>query len=89
MKRDYQTVSENHAKEFFTHSLFLELNPQVHQYLEEHLMKTLSTKSSLLVAPNPNRRREFLKRRMSVKGAIKKTRTINVDCKYKLYEFLM
>lgn len=45
-------------------------------------MKSLSTKSSLLMAPNPSRRREFLKRRMSVKGAIKKTRTINVDCKY-------
>lgn len=57
------------------------LNPQVHQYLEGHLMKSLSTKSSLLMNPNPNRRREFLKRRMSVRGAIKKTRTINVDCK--------
>lgn len=74
---ELESISVNHV--FI--STFLELNPQVHQYLEEHLMKSLSAKSSLLVAPNPNRRSQFLKRRMSVRGAIKKTRTINVDCK--------
>lgn len=64
--------------------MIIELNPQVHQYLEEHLMKTLSTKSSLLVAPGSSRRGRYLKRRMSVRGAIKKTRTINVDCEYEV-----
>nr|XP_018905270.1 PREDICTED: probable phosphorylase b kinase regulatory subunit alpha isoform X2 [Bemisia tabaci] len=51
------------------------LNLQVEQYLEEHLLKCMSSKSSLLncrAAQNS----KSLKRRMSVKGAIKKTRSI-------------
>lgn len=46
-------------------------------------MKTLSTKSLLLCTPGITKRRaRDVKRKMSVKGAIKKTRSINVDCKY-------
>lgn len=56
------------------------LNPQVHQYLEEHLVKSLSHKSTLLTSAAPrNRNRLLLKRRASVRGAVKKTRSINVD----------
>lgn len=62
-------------------SLFIELNPQVHQYLEEHLVKSLSTKSSLLITSGSRTRIKNLRRRMSIRGAVKKTRSINVDCK--------
>ncbi|XP_030754514.1 probable phosphorylase b kinase regulatory subunit alpha [Sitophilus oryzae] len=56
------------------------LNPQVHHYLEEHLMKSLSQKSTLLVSSaTRNRNRHVLRRRVSVRGAVKKTRSINVD----------
>ncbi|KAJ8912271.1 hypothetical protein NQ315_008318 [Exocentrus adspersus] len=55
------------------------LNPQVHSYLEEHLVRSLSYKSSLLMTPGPRPRNKNLKRRMSVRGAVKKTRSINVD----------
>ncbi|XP_060531826.1 probable phosphorylase b kinase regulatory subunit alpha isoform X1 [Cylas formicarius] len=56
------------------------LNPQVHQYLEEHLVKSLSHRSMLLMPNAPrNRNRHYLKRKMSVRGAVKKTRSINVD----------
>ncbi|XP_077292569.1 putative phosphorylase b kinase regulatory subunit alpha isoform X2 [Arctopsyche grandis] len=55
------------------------LNPQVQQYLEEHLMKSFSHKWSLLTQTRGNRNNRSLRRRMSVKGAIKKTRSINVD----------
>ncbi|XP_044256007.1 probable phosphorylase b kinase regulatory subunit alpha isoform X1 [Tribolium madens] len=55
------------------------LNPQVHQYLEEHLVKSLSSKSSLLKQTHGRSSRKHLRRRMSVRGAIKKTRSINVD----------
>ncbi|KAG8296765.1 Phosphorylase b kinase regulatory subunit alpha [Homalodisca vitripennis] len=50
------------------------LNPQVEQYLEEHMMKCLTQKSTLL--KRPVSRNRTLRRRMSVKGAIKKTRSI-------------
>ncbi|XP_038213012.1 probable phosphorylase b kinase regulatory subunit alpha isoform X2 [Zerene cesonia] len=53
------------------------LNPQVQSYLEEHLLKSFSTKFSLL--SRPAARGRSLRRRMSVRGAIKKTRSINVD----------
>ncbi|XP_075211553.1 putative phosphorylase b kinase regulatory subunit alpha isoform X4 [Lycorma delicatula] len=54
------------------------LNPQVEQYLDEHLMKS-SHRSSLLVKPT-SKHRMNPRRRMSVKGAIKKTRSIiNAD----------
>ncbi|XP_065172771.1 probable phosphorylase b kinase regulatory subunit alpha, partial [Atheta coriaria] len=54
------------------------LNPRVGEYLEEHLMKCFSNKTSLLLVTNPSRRGRHLKRKMSVKGLIKRTRSINV-----------
>lgn len=54
------------------------LNPQVEQYLDEHLMKS-SHPTSLLVK-STSKQRMNPRRRMSVKGAIKKTRSIiNAD----------
>uniref|UniRef100_A0A1B6E1M5 Phosphorylase b kinase regulatory subunit n=1 Tax=Clastoptera arizonana TaxID=38151 RepID=A0A1B6E1M5_9HEMI len=54
------------------------LNPQVEQYLDEHMMKSLTQRTSLLTRPLS--RNKVLRRRMSVKGAIKKTRSIiNVE----------
>ncbi|XP_018569605.1 probable phosphorylase b kinase regulatory subunit alpha isoform X2 [Anoplophora glabripennis] len=55
------------------------LNPQVHSYLEEYLVKSLSHKSLLLLTSGIRPRTRNLKRRMSVRGAVKKTRSINVD----------
>ncbi|XP_047989219.1 probable phosphorylase b kinase regulatory subunit alpha isoform X3 [Leguminivora glycinivorella] len=55
------------------------LNPQVQSYLEEHLIKSFSTKLSFLSRPAGANNPRMLKRRMSVRGAIKKTRSINVD----------
>ncbi|XP_059060118.1 probable phosphorylase b kinase regulatory subunit alpha isoform X2 [Achroia grisella] len=54
------------------------LNPKVQSYLEEHLLKSFSNKVSVLSKPPASRTRS-LRRRMSVRGAIKKTRSINVD----------
>ncbi|XP_050677140.1 probable phosphorylase b kinase regulatory subunit alpha isoform X4 [Leptidea sinapis] len=54
------------------------LNPQVQSYLEEHLLKSFSNKFSFMSRPSGSRSRT-LRRRMSVRGAIKKTRSINVD----------
>ena len=54
--------------------IFVGLNPQVEQYLEEHMMKTLSSRTTLLTRPLS--RNKMIRRRMSVKGAIKKTRSI-------------
>lgn len=65
--------------QIFIHFI-LGLNPQVQQYLEEHLMKSFSHKSSLLTQTRGNRHNRMMRRRMSCKGAIKKTRSINVDC---------
>lgn len=61
---------------------FLELNAQVQKYLEEHLMKSFSNRWSLLAQPRGRRDVRAIRRKMSVKGAIKKTRSINVDCLY-------
>ncbi|XP_061706140.1 probable phosphorylase b kinase regulatory subunit alpha isoform X3 [Cydia pomonella] len=55
------------------------LNPQVQSYLEEHLLKSFSNKLSFLPRPAGAPNARMLKRRMSVRGAIKKTRSINVD----------
>ncbi|XP_063823530.1 probable phosphorylase b kinase regulatory subunit alpha isoform X1 [Ostrinia nubilalis] len=55
------------------------LNLQVQSYLEEHLLKSFSNKLSLLPRPAGARNPRSLRRRMSVRGAIKKTRSINVD----------
>ncbi|XP_043267973.1 probable phosphorylase b kinase regulatory subunit alpha isoform X1 [Venturia canescens] len=54
------------------------LNPQVHQYLEEHLMRPFPHRTGLLNR-SVGRSRSTLRRRMSVKGAIKKTRSIAVE----------
>ncbi|PZC75659.1 hypothetical protein B5X24_HaOG205766 [Helicoverpa armigera] len=55
------------------------LNPEVQSYLEEHLLKSFSNKISFLPRPMGARNARALRRRMSVRGAIKKTRSINVD----------
>lgn len=59
-----------------------ELNPAVQAYLDEHLLRSISHKNSLAGMRGGSLRPRNLRRRMSVKGAIKKTRSINVDCKY-------
>ena len=60
------------------------LDPEVEKYLEEHLGKKItkppSTHCQLLTRCVP-RGEKLLKRRMSVKGAIKKTRSITVERK--------
>ena len=56
------------------------INPQVQNYLEQHMMKCLNPKVTLLNSrPGSSRQRPSLLRRMSVKGAIKKTRSIIND----------
>ncbi|XP_030028189.2 probable phosphorylase b kinase regulatory subunit alpha isoform X3 [Manduca sexta] len=55
------------------------LNPQVQSYLEEHVVKSLWHKPSVLARAPGARHARALRRRMSVRGAIKKTRSINVD----------
>ncbi|XP_035742135.1 probable phosphorylase b kinase regulatory subunit alpha isoform X3 [Vespa mandarinia] len=54
------------------------LNPQVQQYLDEHLMRALPHRIGLLNKPLV-RTGKNLRRRMSVKGAIKKTRSIAIE----------
>ncbi|XP_076645231.1 putative phosphorylase b kinase regulatory subunit alpha isoform X1 [Halictus rubicundus] len=54
------------------------LNPQVQQYLEEHLMRAFPHRTGLLNRPIIKSAKN-LKRKMSVKGAIKKTRSIAVE----------
>lgn len=56
------------------------LNPDVQAYLNEHLFRSFSHKSTVSVQQKTLRPRQ-LRRRMSCKGAIKKTRSINADCK--------
>ncbi|KAK9886885.1 hypothetical protein WA026_019143 [Henosepilachna vigintioctopunctata] len=56
------------------------LNPQVQTYLEEYLFKSLSTKSTILESASGGKsKHKHLMRKMSVRGAIKKTRSINID----------
>ncbi|XP_025263089.1 probable phosphorylase b kinase regulatory subunit alpha isoform X2 [Camponotus floridanus] len=55
------------------------LNPQIQQYLEEHLMRPFPHRTGLLNKPGPIRTGKNLRRKMSVKGAIKKTRSIAVE----------
>lgn len=52
-------------------------------YLNEHLFRSFSHKSTVSVRQTTLRPRQ-LRRRMSCKGAIKKTRSINADCKLQL-----
>nr|CAD7202451.1 unnamed protein product [Timema douglasi] len=51
------------------------LNPQVQKYLEDHLLKSLVPRPQLLNRAVV-RKGKMLKRKMSVRGAIKKTRSI-------------
>lgn len=60
------------------------LNPQVQTYLEEHLLKSLAPRSQLLNRP-AIRKGSTMRRRMSVKGAIKKTRSIAVEREYHIH----
>lgn len=55
------------------------LNPSVQSYLEEHLLRSFSHRASTTSIRSSGLRPRNLRRRMSVKGAIKKTRSINVD----------
>lgn len=58
----------------------LELNTEVEQYLDEHIVKSFTNQSTLLTCmPSKNAK---IKRKMSVKGAIKKTRSFMLDGKY-------
>lgn len=59
------------------------LNPDVQAYLNEHLFRSFSQKSTVSVRQTTLRPRQ-LRRRMSCKGAIKKTRSINADSKLKM-----
>lgn len=56
------------------------LHPDVQTYLDEHLLRSFSNRSTMNLRGG-NLRPRNLRRRMSCKGAIKKTRSINVDCK--------
>lgn len=58
------------------------LHPDVQTYLDEHLLRSFSHRSMMNLRGAQLRPRH-LRRRMSCKGAIKKTRSINVDCKYR------
>ncbi|XP_056637875.1 probable phosphorylase b kinase regulatory subunit alpha isoform X2 [Diorhabda carinulata] len=55
------------------------LNPQVQQYMEEHSVRSLSHRYSLLPVARVGPKNKHLMRKMSVRGAVKKTRSINVD----------
>ncbi|XP_022208957.1 probable phosphorylase b kinase regulatory subunit alpha isoform X2 [Drosophila obscura] len=54
------------------------LHPDVQTYLDEHLLRSFSNRSTMNLRGAQLRPRT-LRRRMSCKGAIKKTRSINVD----------
>lgn len=60
---------------------FSGLNPDVQAYLNEHLFRSFSQKSTISMRQTTLRPRQ-LRRRMSCKGAIKKTRSINADSKF-------
>lgn len=51
-------------------------------YLDEHLLRSFNQKNSLDIRLSGFRPKN-LRRRMSCRGAIKKTRSINVDSEYK------
>ncbi|XP_030378799.1 probable phosphorylase b kinase regulatory subunit alpha isoform X2 [Scaptodrosophila lebanonensis] len=54
------------------------LHPDVQTYLDEHLLRSFSNRNTMNLRGGQLRPRH-LRRRMSCKGAIKKTRSINVD----------
>lgn len=57
------------------------LNQAVQVYLDEHLLRSFSQKNTLEMRLSGFRPKN-LRRRMSCRGAIKKTRSINVDSEY-------
>lgn len=65
-------------KTTFLLMLIAELNPSVQTYLDEHLLRAFSHRQQVNVKTSSLKPRQ-LRRRMSCKGAIKKTRSINVD----------
>lgn len=69
-------------KKIFSSFSFVELNQEVQVYLDEHLMRSFSTRHNINMRASFGRSNRSLRRRMSVKGAIKKTRSINVDSKF-------
>lgn len=68
---------------FLNFKNFLGLNPQVHRYLELQLHKQLP--SSELLERQKGVPRAPLRRKMSVKGAIKKTRSIAIERGFYLF----
>lgn len=64
----------------------LGLNPDVQAYLNEHLFRSFSQKSTINMRQTTLRPRQ-LRRRMSCKGAIKKTRSINADSMQLFHSF--
>ncbi|XP_059490369.1 probable phosphorylase b kinase regulatory subunit alpha [Neocloeon triangulifer] len=56
------------------------LNPQVENYLNDHLVKSLSARPKILVQPSRRNSRPIsIQRKESVRGLVKKTRSIKVD----------
>lgn len=53
------------------------LNPAVQTYLDDHLLSSFSKKSTFNLKQTTKPKK--LHRKMSCKGAIRKTRSINVD----------
>lgn len=84
---EFNFVFFNRILNTFYHQ-HLELNPAVQAYLDEHLLRSISHKNSLAGMRGASLRPRNLRRRMSVKGAIKKTRSINVDCEYIPYPII-
>lgn len=68
-----------YSLKFFFFKTTLGLNPSVQTYLDEHLLRAFSQRSTVNVKSATSKPRRELRRRMSCKGAIKKTRSINVD----------
>lgn len=69
-------MKEEDLRPWFNETIlvFSGLNVQVEQYLNEHVMKRFTNRHSLFAKQVP--RNSKTRRRMSVKGAIKKTRSI-------------
>lgn len=55
------------------------LHTDIQTYLDEHLLRSFSYRNAMNLRGSQFRPKH-LRRRMSCKGAIKKTRSINVDC---------
>lgn len=57
------------------------LHHDVQSYLDEHLLRSFNYRNTMNSLRGGHQRPKHLRRRMSCKGAIRKTRSINVDCK--------